>query len=87
VFVSVDCHPAAARALARRQREAWRDHLRASYSPPDADALLAAWAKEDVYVPLDAEIALLKRSGFAVELIWRKGSFAVISAVNASSRT
>jgi tRNA (cmo5U34)-methyltransferase len=80
VFVSVDCHPATARTVARAQRDAWVAHLRQSYTPPEADALLAAWAKEDVYVPLDAEIDLLRRSGFAVEVIWRNGSFAVISA-------
>ncbi|HEV8344929.1 MAG TPA: class I SAM-dependent methyltransferase [Vicinamibacterales bacterium] len=78
VFVSVDCHPATARTVARAQRDAWLAHLRLSYTPPEADALLAAWAKEDVYVPLDAEIDLLRRSGFAVEVIWRKGSFAVL---------
>lgn len=80
VFVSVDCHPATSRAVARGQRDAWLAHLRQSYSPPEADALLAAWAKEDFYVPLDAEIELLRRSGFAVEVIWRNGPFAVLSA-------
>ena len=78
VFISVDCHPAASRALARLQRDAWLAHLRQSYTPPEAEALLAAWAKEDVYVPLDAEIDLLRRSKFAVEVIWRNGSFAVL---------
>ena len=85
-FVIVDCHPATARTLARQQRDAWRAHLRESYTPPEADALLAAWAKEDVYVPLDAEMALLRRSGFAVEVIWRNGSFAVIAGTSASGR-
>ena len=80
VFISVDCHPATSRAVARQQREAWLAHLRQSYTPPEAEALLAAWAKEDVYVPLDAEIDLLRRSGFAVEVIWRRGCFAVLSA-------
>jgi len=78
VFVIVDCHPATARTLARQQRDAWRAHLRATYAPPEADALLEAWAKEDIYVPLDAEMTVLRRAGFAVEVIWRNGSFAVI---------
>jgi len=77
-FVIVDCHPASARTLASQQRDAWLAHLRESYTPPEADALLAAWAKEDVYVPLEVEMALLRRSGFAGEVIWRHGSFAVI---------
>ena len=78
IFVSVDCHPAASKAIARQQRDAWLAHLRQSYTPPEAEALLAAWAKDDVYVPLDAEIDLLRRGGFAVEVIWRNGSFAVL---------
>jgi trans-aconitate methyltransferase len=78
LFIIVDCHPASARTLARRQRDAWRAHLRGTYAPPEADALLEAWKKEDVYVPLDAEMALLRGAGFAVEIVWRNGSFAVI---------
>jgi trans-aconitate methyltransferase len=84
VFISVDCHPASSRALARRQREAWRAHLRTTYARAKADALLAAWAKDDVYVPLAVEIDLLRRSGLAGDIVWRKGSFAVLSA---SART
>jgi ubiquinone/menaquinone biosynthesis C-methylase UbiE len=80
VFITVDCHPASSRALARRQRDAWRAHLRRTYSRSEADALLAAWAREDVYVPLADEMDLLQRSGLSAEVIWRKGSFAVISA-------
>ena len=87
LFIIVDCQPASARALARQQREAWRAHLRETYAPPEADALLETWAKEDVYVPLDAELTMLRRSGFTAEIIWRNGSFAVIGAsVNASGR-
>ena len=66
--------------LARQQRDAWTAHLRRSYPPAEADALLAAWAGEDVYVPLEAEIMLLAESGFGVEVIWRKESFAVLAA-------
>jgi ubiquinone/menaquinone biosynthesis C-methylase UbiE len=80
VFITVDCHPASSRPLARRQRDAWRAHLRKTYSRREADALLAAWAREDVYVPLADEMDLLQRSGLSAEVIWRKGSFAVISA-------
>ncbi len=80
VFISVDCHPADSRALARQQRDAWRAHLRTTYAHAKADALLAAWAKEDVYVPLTVEMDLLRRSGLAVDIAWRKGSFAVLSA-------
>jgi ubiquinone/menaquinone biosynthesis C-methylase UbiE len=77
-LVVVDCHPAADPVVARGQFDAWQRHLRRAYSPPKSAALLAAWALEDVYVPLDAELDLMRRSGFRVEVIWRKGSFAVL---------
>jgi len=80
LFVIVDCYPATSKTLARQQRDAWKAHLHQSYTPPEADALFAAWAKDDTYVPLDTEMGLLRRCGFAVEVIWRNGSFAVISA-------
>jgi tRNA (cmo5U34)-methyltransferase len=78
LFVSVDCHPATAVTVARAQRDAWKAHLRRTYTPARAAALLDAWSREDVYVPLESEVALLRRSGFRVELLWRKGAFAVL---------
>jgi len=81
VFISADCHPARARDRARAQRDAWMVHLRDSYSIRQAEALLRAWGREDVYVPLDAEIALLQRAGFSVDVSWRRGAFAVIVAI------
>jgi tRNA (cmo5U34)-methyltransferase len=85
-FVSADCHPARDAALAHTQRQAWTAHLRASYSAAQAAAFLRAWAREDVYVPLDEEVALLRSCGFRVEVVWRQDAFAVISAVPARSR-
>jgi tRNA (cmo5U34)-methyltransferase len=76
--VTVDCQPAIDRRLAREQFAAWNAHLRRSYSRRDAARLLAAWAREDCYVPLDVETALLKDAGFKVEVTWRKGAFAVV---------
>jgi hypothetical protein len=55
-------------------------HLRESYSTRKAEALLRAWGKEDVYVSLDAELALLQSAGFMVDVAWRRGMFAVIVA-------
>jgi ubiquinone/menaquinone biosynthesis C-methylase UbiE len=80
IFVAVDCYPAADRTLARAQHAAWGAHLERSYSAKRAASLLAAWAKEDVYVPLDAELAMLERNGFDAEIAWRKGAFAVLAA-------
>jgi SAM-dependent methyltransferase len=80
LLVIVDCQPARVPAVRRAQREAWLAHLRRAYSPARAAAVLASWADEDVYVPLDAELALLERSGFRVEVLWRRGAFAVLRA-------
>lgn len=80
VFVIVDCEPATDRRVRDAQRTAWLAHLRRSYSAVRAAALLAAWAKEDVYVPLEREVGLLECSGFAVEILWRRGAFAVLRA-------
>ena len=80
LFVSADCHPDTDRATASAQRDGWLAHLRRSYPPEEAAALLDSWAHEDVYQPLDVEIALLARSGFAVEVVWRREGFAVLKA-------
>ena len=79
-FITVDCHPAKDSGLARDQRKAWTEHLRKSYSKTQAAKLLAAWAHEDSYMPLDSEIRLMEKAGFEVEVLWRKESFAVLMA-------
>lgn len=80
LFVSVDCHPAADIVVRDAQFAEWLAHLRRAYGPAQAKATLASWSHEDVYVPLDAELALLRSAGFRVELLWRRGAFAVIRA-------
>jgi hypothetical protein len=80
VFVGVDCHPSADRALAASQRQAWLAHLRRSYGAVKARGFLETWAAEDVYVPLDAELALIGRTGLRGDVVWRKGAFAVVRA-------
>ena len=78
VFISVDSNPAIAAAVRRAQFDDWLAHLRRAYGPAQSKALFTAWSHEDVYVPLDAEIALLRSAGFRVELLWRRGAFAVL---------
>ena len=80
LFITVDCQPASDPAVRRAQRLAWLAHLRRAYTAARSAALLDAWASEDVYVPLDAELALMRRSGFRVEVLWRRGAFAVLRA-------
>ena len=80
LFVSVDCQPAEDAAVRRAQFDAWQAHLRRNYSSARARSIFAAWSREDVYVPLDAEVALLRSAGFRVELLWRRDAFAVLRA-------
>jgi len=82
-LIIVDCQPARDPTMRAAQRGAWLEHLRASYSPAKARGLLAAWSHEDVYVPLETEQTLLKRSGLQPEVAWLRGAFAVISAARA----
>jgi SAM-dependent methyltransferase len=80
LLVSADCCPASSRRLQRADRDAWRAHLARTYSAPRADGFLHAWAREDVYFTLEAETAMLRRAGFAVDVAWRCGPFAVLAA-------
>jgi tRNA (cmo5U34)-methyltransferase len=77
-LVNVDCQPASDRKIAQKQFAAWKAHLMISYTPAEADKYLAAWSREDVYVPLDAEIALMRKAGLTVEVLWRGDAFAVL---------
>ena len=79
-LITVDCQPSSQGDLARAQMNAWTAHLERTYSHKEARRLLRAWSGEDVYVPLDVEMALMRRAGFVVDVIWRKGSFAVLRA-------
>jgi len=78
LVLTVDCQPATDKAVWRGQREAWLAHLRRTYSARRAAAIFDTWAGEDVYVPLEVEIALMQRGGFRVEVLWRRGAFAVL---------
>lgn len=80
LLISVDCFVSADRRLAALEHEAWRAHLRQSYSDSDTDGYFAAWAGEDVYFPLRQELAMMHDAGFAPEVIWRIAPFAVIAA-------
>ena len=80
VFLSVDSHPASDAGVRRAQLDDMAGALAAAYSAARARAIFAAWSHEDVYVPLDAELALLRAAGFRVELLWRRGAFAVLRA-------
>jgi hypothetical protein len=78
VFVSADCFPS--REYWPEQLDVWMEHLCRTYSSRAAAKFLDDWSGEDVYVPLEEEIALRERAGFRViDVTWRKGAFAVIA--------
>lgn len=77
-LIVADCFPARDRELARRQRRDWEAHLERHYPAPEAHRFLRAWAHEDTYMPLDAELTMFSAAGLRGEVLWRKGAFAVL---------
>jgi SAM-dependent methyltransferase len=81
-LVSGDCHPSDNATRARVQRDLWLRHLEETYTPSEAEKFLRDWSDEDTYMPLRTELALLEAAGFrAVDVVWRRGAFAVIAAM------
>ncbi len=80
LLVTADCFPARVRRLANVQREAWLAHLQQTCSRLEAENHLAAWAGEDVYFPLEAEVDWLREAGFHPEVLWREAGFATVAA-------
>jgi len=81
VLLSGDCHPSEKRSRWLAQRELWLQHLQRTYTLPESEKLLRDWSHEDTYMPLRVELALLEEAGFrAVDVVWRRGAFAVIAA-------
>jgi ubiquinone/menaquinone biosynthesis C-methylase UbiE len=78
VLISADCYLASTAALRAAERRDWLAHLGRRYSARQASAYLRAWAKEDHYARLIDEARLMERTGFTVDIAWRKGSFAVV---------
>jgi tRNA (cmo5U34)-methyltransferase len=78
LFVNADCCLATSVRLQERDRETWLRHLGRRYSAAQAAGFFRAWGHEDVYFPLDEEIAMLREAGFVVDVPWRRESFAVV---------
>ncbi len=79
-FITVDCQPSRDATVAASQMAEWRRHLERRYTAGKSRQLLRTWSGEDTYVPLDDETALLRNTGFRVDVLWRKGAFAVLLA-------
>jgi tRNA (cmo5U34)-methyltransferase len=66
--------------------DGWAVHM-AAHGIPDEEARghFRAWAAEDRYFPLDAELAALRAAGFAeVECFWRRGPSAICCGIRAA---
>jgi hypothetical protein len=85
--VDADCLLASDPALRARHHDLWLRHLAASHGLAGARKFLRAWAGEDAYFPLDLETALLRKAGFAVDVVWRSASFAVVAATRPRRRS
>lgn len=83
VFVNLDAAIAEGPRLNALAFDRWAAGM-AAHGITDAEARrhFAAWADEDRYFPLDAELAALRRAGFAeVDCVWRRAGSAVCCAL------
>jgi tRNA (cmo5U34)-methyltransferase len=86
VFLNLDAAITEGARLNALIFDRWAAHM-AEHGMTDAEARghFAAWAAEDRYFPLDEELAVLRRAGFAeVECFWRRGSSAICCALKRS---
>lgn len=59
----------------------WATHqMSHGIAEDQAWAHFAEWAEEDTYLPLDAELAALRRAGFEAERVWNDGPIGVVVA-------
>jgi tRNA (cmo5U34)-methyltransferase len=85
VFVNLDAAITDGPRLSAVTFQRWATGM-AEHGITEAEARghFAAWADEDRYFPLDAELAALRRAGFAeVECFWRRGASAICCALRA----
>ena len=82
VFVNADAGMPADADLRAADYRTWAAHL-IDCGIPEARAWrhFEEWAEEDVYLPLDDELAALHAVGFDAQCLWRKTPVAVVRAV------
>jgi tRNA (cmo5U34)-methyltransferase len=77
---------AALPASPRLSRRAWADWtqflMEHGDSEAEANARFEAWALEDRYFPIEAELNMLREAGFSeIDVRWRRGPLAVLVAL------
>jgi tRNA (cmo5U34)-methyltransferase len=85
VFVNLDAAIAESPRLNQLAFRRWAAGMaEQGITEPEARDHFAAWADEDRYFPLEAELAALRRAGFEeVDCAWRRGANAVCCALRA----
>jgi hypothetical protein len=77
-MVVADCYLPDSKPLVEMGFLDWRQFLELTYESDEAGRYLAAWEAEDTYFPLNEELSWLRDAGFAAEIVWRHGLFAVV---------
>jgi tRNA (cmo5U34)-methyltransferase len=74
VFLNLDAAVSEGPRLSGPMFDSWVAHMgEQGIREDEARGHIAAWADEDRYFPLDAELAALRQAGFAeVECVWRR---------------
>ncbi len=81
VLVNADVNMPIDRAERDRLYRYWADHLVANGITEDrAWQFFDEWAEEDTYLPLEEELAELRRVGFDAECVWSDGPIGVVAA-------
>jgi tRNA (cmo5U34)-methyltransferase len=81
VLVNADANMPADPTEQKRLYRHWADHQIAhGISEERAYANFAEWADEDTYLPLDDELAALRRVGFDARCVWTDGPMGVVVA-------
>jgi SAM-dependent methyltransferase len=84
ILINGDCMPSTSARRDSEDRERWWLHLAKSNGGSKARGrrIYESWADEDFYMPLESELGMLQRAGFAtVDVPWRRSPFAVVAAV------
>jgi len=81
VFVNADANMPADSTEQKRLYRHWADHQIAHGIPEErAFENFAQWAGEDTYLPLEDELAALRRIGFDASCVWTDGPIGVVVA-------
>lgn len=86
VLVNADANMPEEELPRKRMFRKWADHMvRSGISEERVWLHFEQWAEEDTYLPVDEEVAHLRRIGFEVERTWSRGPISVVVATRPGS--